>query len=110
MPNLEIAVETPNWQVWHTTGEKCPPRTIPIRRTTDISHSKYPKPYYTSVAQATRGHKVFFDEFLNYKIKFITRGQVATQTTTLSSSLTIVSSIYNMLIIIFMVLIIYFYL
>lgn len=60
MPNLEIAAETPNWQVWHTTGEKCPPRTIPIRRTTDISHSKYPKPFYKSLADATRGHRVFF--------------------------------------------------
>lgn len=57
MPNLEIAAETPNWQVWHTTGEKCPPRTIPIRRTTDISHSKYPKPFYKSLADATRGHR-----------------------------------------------------
>ncbi|KAF3517143.1 hypothetical protein DY000_02063960 [Brassica cretica] len=57
MPNLEIAAERPNWQVWHTTGEKCPPRTIPIRRTTDISHSKYPKPYYKSVGELTRGHK-----------------------------------------------------
>ncbi|CAN8270664.1 unnamed protein product [Cochlearia groenlandica] len=66
-------MEQKEWQVWHTSGEKCPAGTIPIRQHAgDSNHKKFAKPF-KSESDATRDHMYAIGKIQNGRRFYGTR-------------------------------------